>query len=84
MIFERFDTYTSEKLSRRAVLSNLVLCTVWAGASVAMIVGSFRLIESSGEIGLTTVVVSMLALLASIPAWLQRQKIYKVLALRTA
>ncbi len=84
MIFEKFDTYPTEKLSRRGVLSTFALCTVWVGAAVALLAGAYRLIESGGEIGLTTVAVSMLALLASIPAWVERQKIYKTLALRTA
>lgn len=77
MTSEVFTNYTTAALIKRVKFSSLALYTVWAGGTIG-ILASLSQIVTSGGIESTTFVVSVLALLVSIPVYRERQQIIEI------
>lgn len=83
MTSEVFTNYTTESLIKRIRFSSLALYTVWAGGTIG-ILASLSQIITSGGIESTTFVISVIALLVSIPVYRERQQIVEIVQDREA
>lgn len=77
MTSEVFTYYSTEALIKRIKFSTLALYTVWVGGTIG-ILASLSQIVTSGGIEATTFVVSVIALLVSIPVYRERQQIIEI------
>jgi hypothetical protein len=80
-IQEVFEDYSTENLRKRKRLSDMALYAVWIGGSIGILAALSGLI-SGGGVESTTLVCSVLALLASIPVYFERRKIAGIMAER--
>ncbi len=74
-----FVGYSSQKLNKRLLLTKVALYVVWIGGVFGLVTG-FSKSLMQGSIEMTTMVFSVLALLASIPVvkeWLTIRTILK-------
>lgn len=79
MLKQSFESMSTESLRQQSRLSNIALNTVWLGAAFALVAAVLK----GAVTGLTpgiTVLMALLALLASVPVYRQRQKMVQILA----
>ncbi len=75
------ESKTTEALKHRQLFANMALVTVWVGATFA-IVASLLVLNFRGGLPVETFVMSVIALAASVPAYLERRRIDRVLSAR--
>lgn len=76
-----FEYYSTPKLQNRKKLASIALFAVWFGASFAIAAAFFKL-SVDGALPTRTLVTAIIALIASIPVFLERKAIVSILEKR--
>lgn len=78
MLTENFETFSTQSLIKRRIFSNVALIMVWIGAAIAIGAVVYRFL-TNGEFPSLTLIVSVLALIVSVPVYRERMLISKIL-----
>ncbi len=81
MVAESFEHHNISSLRKRKKLSYIALLTVWIGGIIGVSAAISKTIQT-GDPEILTFIMSLLAVIASIPVLLERQKISRVLKTR--
>lgn len=74
----QFETFTLSQLIKRKRFSDIALYAVWTGGLIG-IGAAISKVFTAGGLETTTLVVSVLALLASLPVFREKQRIIEVI-----
>lgn len=77
-----FESHTTLQLQRRKKLNTLSLNTIWIGGAIGIIAAVSRMFTTGG-IESTTLFISLIALLVSIPTYFETEKIKQILYQRS-
>ncbi len=77
-----FETFTTPQLHKRKKLNNLSLNTIWIGGAIGILAAVSKMF-TSGAIESTTLFISIIALLVSIPTYFETERIKSILNQRS-